>query len=103
MNADYYRNKHVLGELTLGDLLDIVDFHGEFSIGKSWLPISRAAKSKSGKWLGLFMDSSSSSPETMLPIESKVTIQEGIVRVLKAHGDRSIPEVRIRLDSFPQL
>lgn len=40
----YYRNKHFLGELTLGDLMCFAEIEGDFSIGRNWLPISRFKK-----------------------------------------------------------
>jgi hypothetical protein len=97
---DYYRNKHLLGELTLSDLMEYCEIEGEFSIGKNWLPIVRRRVSK--MYIEFFMDSVERDPDLVLPLDSRVLLEGNIVRigvdwVFEPQGR----EVWLRLDRVP--
>lgn len=95
MNADYYRNKHLLGELTFGDVMEIARIEGEFSIGKSWLPITLVKFSRSKSKVGIFMSSlMEDGPDVTIPVDAKVKVEGNIVRVQQMRDP-----VTIRLES----
>lgn len=101
---DYYRNKNILGELTLDELLKSVSIEGEFTIGENWLPIVRARLSKRKGRLGLFMDSlESKDPELEIPLDTKVSVAGNLVSMRIGWGGYPNGRlVRIRLDSAPK-
>lgn len=103
MNADYYRNKYLLGELTLGEMLRFVRLEGEFSLGVNWLPIVRSRVSKRRGYLDLFTDSLEKEPDFSIPLDAKVKI-EGNVVLVKIYwaGYPNGRDVKIRLDSPPE-
>lgn len=94
MNRDYYRNKHLLGELTFGDVMEIATVEGEFSIGKNWLPITLVKFSRSRGKVGIFMSSlQEDGPDVTIPVDAKVKVEGNIVRVQMKNP------VTIRLES----
>lgn len=95
---DLHRNKHFLGELTFGDLMELVPIEGDFSIGENWLPITRAKVSKKGARFGLFMDSIHDEPDVIIPLDAKVKVQGNIV-----HVDIEWRPLRLRLDTAPDF
>lgn len=94
---DHYRNKHVLGELTFGDLMNMVPMEGDFSIGEHWLPITRFRVSKKGDKAGLFMDSIHDDADVEISLDTKVKVVGNMVSI-----DLPIP-IRIRLDRAPEF
>ena len=90
---DYYRNKHLLGELTLSDLMEVCKIEGEFSIGKNWLPIVRARVSK--KYIEFFMDSVERDPDLVLPLDATLFLEGNVVRF------NTKQTIRLRLDRVP--
>lgn len=101
---DYYRNKNVLGELTLRDLRSSVPIEGEFSMGEHWLPIVRTRLSKKRMTLGFFVDSLEiRDADVEVPLDTKVSVADNLVslRILWA-GCPNGRLVRIRLDSAPK-
>lgn len=103
---DYYRNKNILGELTLEDLRETVSIEGDFTIGEHWLPIVRARFSLStkGDILSLFMDSlETRDPELVIPLDTKVSVSENMVSMrIGWVGYPNGRLVRIRLDLVPK-
>jgi hypothetical protein len=98
----HYQNKHLLGELTLGDLMETCEIEGDFSIGDNWLPIVRCLVSKKHKTLCVFMDSVDKDPDLEIPFESKVLVDGNVVRIRVSWG--GYPEgreIRLRLDRVP--
>lgn len=107
MNSfDYYRNKNILGELTLEDLRETVSIEGDFTIGEHWLPIvrSRVSLSPKGDILGLFMDSlETRDPELVIPLDTKVSVADNMVSMrIGWIGHPNGRLVRIRLYSAPE-
>lgn len=103
MSLDYYRNRLFLGEFTVADLLVFVDIEGEFSIGKNWLPVNRARKSR-GR-LEIFMDHSDD-PDVSFPLSRKIVVDGCVVRVPMpewSHLPGRCHEVRIRLEKEPGI
>jgi len=99
---NHYRNKHLLGELTLEDLMEICEIKGDFTIGKNWLPIVRRRVSNKHKVLGLFMDSYESEPDLEIPLDSKLFVEGNIVRIRVSWVGYPVGhEVRLRLDRAP--
>lgn len=99
-SADYYRNKHVLNDLTLRDLLEITEVQGEFTIGDNWLPITRFRVSRAGDRVWIFMDSVMSDPDVTILLDTPIRVDGNIVRIM---GDVFIPSgkgIRMRLDGF---
>lgn len=96
--SDYHRNKHVLGELTIGDLMDMGVVMEEFSLGVNWLPISRILSHKNGSSIGLVMDSLDDEPDVEISLDAKVKVEGMVVRVLFKPSDPRISQVRIRLE-----
>jgi hypothetical protein len=90
---DYYRNKHLLGELTLSDLMEYCEIEGEFSIGKNWLPIVRRRVSK--KYIEFFMDSVERDPDLVLPLDATLFLEGNVVRF------NTKQTIRLRLDRVP--
>lgn len=107
MNSfDYYRNKNILGELTLEDLRETVSIEGDFTIGEYWLPIvrSRVSLFPDGDILSLFMDSlETRDPELVIPLDTKVSVAGNLVSMrISWLGRPNGRLVRIRLDSTPE-
>jgi hypothetical protein len=99
---DHYRNKHLLGELTVSDLMEFCKIEGEFTIGKNWLPIVRARVSKRHRALEISMDSVENDPDLELPLDSRVFLEGDIVRIRVSWvGYPENHEVRLRLDRVP--
>jgi len=98
--SDYYRNKHVLGQLTLRDLVDITKVEGEFTIGDNWLPITRFRISKAGDRAAIFMDSVDNFPDVTIPIDQPIRVSGDIVRLVGMVHRPSGKEIRMRLDGF---
>lgn len=96
--ADYYRNKHFLGQLTLCDLMEIVDVEGEFTIGENWLPITRFRTSRAGDRVAIFMDSVDNLPDLTVPIDQPVKVCGKVVRLVGFVHLATRKEVRLRLD-----
>lgn len=96
--TEYYRNKHLLGELTIGDLLEITKIEGEFSLGDNWLPITRVMRYKKKPVVGLSMDSYENDPDLEIDLDAKIKIEGRVVTVLFKPSDPRISRVRIRLD-----
>jgi hypothetical protein len=99
---DHYRNKHLLGELTLEDLMEVCKIEGEFTIGRNWLPIVRSRVSKRHNALEIFMNSLESDPELEIDLDSRVFVEGDIVRIRVSWvGYPENHEVRLRLDRVP--
>jgi hypothetical protein len=100
--VNYYQNKHLLGELTLEELMVFCEIEGEFTIGKNWLPIVRARVSKKQKSLEIFMDNLDSEPDVEIDLDSKVFVDGNVVRTRVSWvGYPKNHEVRLRLDRVP--
>lgn len=100
---DYYRNKNVLGELTLRDLIEAVPIEGDFTIGQNWLPIVRTRVSRKRDTLNFFMDSlSSGDSEIEISLDTKVVVADNMVSMRIPWVGRPDGRLfRIRLDSVP--
>lgn len=97
MKADYYRNKQLLGELTFGDIADNARLEGDFSFGKSWLPMTLVKFSRSRSRVSIFMSSmEEDDPDVSIPMDAKVRVEGGVIHV-KVGWDH----VKIRLDRLP--
>ena len=94
LSHDYYRNKYLLGEFTVRDLLEGFGIGGYFSVGVHWLPICRVLRSKSGRHIALCMDGRRTDPEVVLPMDSKVRLDGRVARVSGTH-------IRIELERPP--
>lgn len=100
--VNHYENKHLLGELTLSDLMEFCEIEGEFTIGRNWLPIVRARISKRRDALEIFMDNLESDPEIEIPLDAKVFVDGNVVRIRVSWvGYPENHEVRLRLDRVP--
>lgn len=102
---DYYRNKHLLGELTVGDLLKIARIEGEFSIGVNWLPITRVRKSGPSRRLKVYMSGVGDDPDLDLSFDQRVRVDGNVVTIHMPHWSH-LPRchyVRLKLDSGPNL
>lgn len=97
-SRDYYRNKYLLGELTIGDLMLLVPIEGEFSIGNNWLPLSGVKKSRRRRMIGLSMWSYGTDMDVEFSIDSKVKLNGREVRIIGDFNDDRIKSVRIRLE-----
>lgn len=97
-SADYYRNKHFLGQLTLRDLMEITRVEGEFTIGNNWLPITRFCVSRAGDRAAIFMDSISEGPDVVIPIDHPVKVEGLVVRLVGMIHRPSGREIRMKLD-----
>lgn len=101
----YYRNKHLLGDLTVADLMNIVPIEGDFSLGTNWYPIGKARRSKVRGRLEIYMDSSDDSPDLDLLFDQRVWVEGDVVRIQMPHWSH-LPrssEVRLRLYGMPDL
>lgn len=103
VKPDYYRNKNLLGELTLGDLLDMGDIQGDFTIGENWLPITRVRRLGKGPWVGIFMYAWHREPDVTLPRDSRVRIRGNEVEILGSPTDPRMRRVRIKLEVVPPI
>lgn len=103
MKSDYYRNKHLLGELTIGDFMEIVEIEGEFTRGKNWLPITRVRRSKDRPVVGIFMYSASVEADAVIPLDSKVRLRGDILEVMADLVDSRYHRIRIRLERVPPI
>ena len=99
-DADYYRNKHFLGQLTLRDLMEVTRLVGEFSIGVNWLPVTRFCVSRAGDRAAIFMDSISDAPDLVIPIDHPVKVDGLVVRLVGFVHRPSGREVRLKLDNL---
>lgn len=97
-SKDYYRNKHILGELTLEDLTRVVEIEGDFSIGKNWLPITRTRVSRRRRVLSIFMDSIENDPSLEIPLTNRVRVVGDIITTRVDWGWGQTREVRLKLD-----
>lgn len=95
---DEHRNKHFLGELTFGYLMEIVPIEGDFSLGENWLPITRIRVSKKGDKAGIFMDSIHDEPDVSIPLDTRVKVVGEIV-----HVAIEWKPLRIRLEKDPEF
>lgn len=103
VKSDYYRNKHLLGELTIGDFMEIVEIEGEFTRGKNWLPITRVRRSKDRPVVGIFMYSASVEADAVIPLDSKVRLRGDILEVMADLVDSRYHRIRIRLERVPPI
>lgn len=72
------RNKMFLGGLTLEDLHSLVKIRGAFSLGREWLPISRAIV-RNGR-LNIHMEPFGD-PDVTVPMDSIVKVEGKLVRL----------------------
>lgn len=103
-----FRNKMMLGFLTLGDLREIVKIEGEASLGRFWIAIDRTKKRKD--CLQVFLSGGLS--EFEIPLDSIVKVEGNIVRIDLDRNAFSLAykipgrfiEVRFRLyeEPFPE-
>jgi len=102
---DYYRNKHLLGELTVEDLLEISRIEGEFSIGANWLPIAKVRKSAATRRLEIYMGSWGDDSDLDLSFDQRVRVDGNVVTIHMPHWSH-LPRchyVRLKLDNEPNL
>lgn len=101
---DHYRNKAFLGELTLGDLLEIWPVEGEYSLGVHWISMVQTKVSKKKRLFNIYSTSLAEDPEMSIPLDTKVRIVKNIVSMrLDWNGYAAGREFRIRLDSAPDF
>jgi hypothetical protein len=95
----YYRNKHFLGELTMGDLIRFTKVEGEFSLGAHWLPIGRSVVSRAKRKVKVFMETGGDHPDLTISFDCRVKIAGNLVDLEGLGGDR----FRLRLSEAPAL
>lgn len=95
----HYRNKYILGDFNLGDLLKVAALEGDFTIGSNWLPIVVHRISRRRKTLLLFMDSLCSDAEVEIPLSARVRVEGRVAHMrVDGHGYPTHTNVRIRFD-----
>lgn len=100
----HYRNKFFLGELTLGDLLEIWPVEGEYSLGVHWVSMVKTKVSKKKGEFRIYSTSLENKPEISILLDTKVRIERNIVSMkLEWNGYPTGRDFRIRLDSAPEI
>lgn len=95
---DLFFNKMMLGDLRLGELLQIVKVEGQYTIGRHWLPIHKTRKldNRLGIWMDEYGD-----PSLIVSLDAVVKVEGKIVRldvpIMDIKGGFRIPTDHVEL------
>lgn len=95
---DLFFNKMMLGDLRLGELLQIVKVEGQYTIGRHWLPINKTRKldNRLGIWMDEYGD-----PSLIVSLDAVVKVEGKCVRldvpIMDIEGGFRIPTDHVEL------